>query len=210
MARYKTDFSKVETFDLKPEGEYEGVIKELKFRPPRQGKQYPQISVTCVVTGGDFDKQKAWQNLSFSPKALYRMVEFFQLFGIHKDDLKAISDIDDEDPDQVDDEGNILIEPVVNVLDEPVLFTISHSTFQGKTNEQATVTEWLGEGDLGGGPVEDDDEDEGSEADDESDEDDEDDEEEEAPRPVRRAAPARRETTPARKTTAEPRKRSFR
>lgn len=190
MPRYSVDFNDVETFDTKPEGEYEGTVEAVKFREPRSEGKHPQIALTLVITDGEFDDQRAWVNISLSPKALFRAKKLFDIFEV---DLSDALDFDTDDPDQIDDDGNILDGPLADLVGEPVIFTIAHETYRKEVQERALITEWLGQTTEAEPEPEPEDEPEAE---------DEDEEEAPAPRPRKRA--------PARAKTSKPKRRALR
>ena len=196
MGRYKVDFSEVEEFGNLNEGEYEGLVAKLVFREPKSKDKFPQIAAQLEITDGEFEGRMAFQNLSLSPKALFRVARFLRVFDIEPDVLDEI-DYDDatgeiEEPDDL-----------TWIIGEPVLFTVSHETYKKETQDRAMVTEWLGDN----GVDDDDDDDDPEEEDPEDPEDEEDEPEEEPEPPKKKAKPAaKKKTTAAKKATGTSKK----
>lgn len=88
-------------------GVYAAVIENLKYRPEvdakesRDGKpKSAQIAVEYTITEeGDFQGEKLWQNLHMTPKAMFRVKDFFDAFG--EDYAELV----------VDEETGIVLEP---------------------------------------------------------------------------------------------------
>jgi hypothetical protein len=128
------NFADVEQFEGLGLGSYVGHIEYIRYREPRQEGKFAQLSVCLVADEGEAKGEKTWQNLSFSPKALWRMAKFFGLFGIEGVDFD--SGIDPEDPFD-------LLDP--DLTGEPVEFTVSANPSPGYPNgTQTEVTAWLG------------------------------------------------------------------
>lgn len=132
MAKITVDFSDVETFESLGEGIYTGHIDYMRHRPAREAGKSDQLSVCLVCDEGESKGERTWQNLYFSPKAIWRMAKFFALFGIDSAEL----DVDDEEPYDV-------LDP--DLAGEPVLFSVKRDgTYNGQPSFKAEVVEWLG------------------------------------------------------------------
>lgn len=113
MAKIKVDFSKAESFDTLPEGTYDAVIEKIEYREPTNpNAKAPYLNVEYTIAGGEFDGRKVWEVLSFSPKGLFRMKDFFAAFGIDQDEAEL----------DVDEDSNLLLDP--DLADTPVTLTL--------------------------------------------------------------------------------------
>jgi hypothetical protein len=86
------DFDGVEDFDAIPAGVYPAVIEKLTYKDATEEGKFPQVSVEYTVTDPDYEGRKLWQNLSFSPKAIFRMKRFFDVFGEDYEELEVDED----------------------------------------------------------------------------------------------------------------------
>lgn len=129
-----TNFADVEQFEAIGVGEYEGHIEYIRFRAAASDDKSDQLSV-CLVSDEDATQgEKAWQNLYFTPKSLWRMAKFFGLFGVGEIDWD--NGLSGEEPFD-------LIDP--DLSGEPVRFEVkADGTYKGKPSFKTEVTEWLG------------------------------------------------------------------
>lgn len=134
MAGRKVNFADVERYTGLGEGTYTGHIEKINFREGKPGKS-DQLSVLLIADEGDNKGESAFQNLYFSEKSMFRMADFFELFGIEEADF----DWEDEPP-------HTLLDP--DLSGEPVVFEVVNDPYEknGKTVDsmKATVIEWLG------------------------------------------------------------------
>lgn len=101
------DFEGVEEFDVLPAGVYGAVVEKLTYRPELDADESPDgnpksasISVEYTVTEPeDMVGRKLWQNLYFTPKALFRMKAFFDAFDAEMAEL------------EVDEETGLVLSP---------------------------------------------------------------------------------------------------
>src|SRR5436190_19950679 len=56
-------------FEALPRGKYDVVVDEAEYKLSQNSSQ-PMWALVLVVEGGQYDKQKLFTNISFSPKAL--------------------------------------------------------------------------------------------------------------------------------------------
>lgn len=100
------DFDGVEDFDNIPAGVYPAVIEKLTYRPAlsesesKDGKaKSASVSVEYTVTDPEYEGRKLWQNLYFTPKAMWRAARFFKVFEV---DYRELT---------VDEETGIVTDP---------------------------------------------------------------------------------------------------
>ncbi len=129
-----TDFSTVEKYADLAAGEYKGHVEYVRFKEAKTADKSDQLSV-CVESDEEETKgARAWQNLYFSPKSLWRMAEFFDVFGITEIDWET--GLSDEDPFD-------LLDP--DLSGEPIVFrVIPDGQYRGKDSFKTEVVEWLG------------------------------------------------------------------
>lgn len=134
LPRGTTNFSEIEQFQALVEGEYEGHVEYVRFKDGSDRNKSDQLSVCLVSDEEDTQGEKTWQNLYFTDKSMYRMAEFFGLFGIESIDWDTA--ISDEEPFD-------LLDP--DLSGEPVRFAVyADGKYNGKPSFKAEVTEWLG------------------------------------------------------------------
>lgn len=82
------DFSDVEERDFTPlpRGRYAVEVTDCEIR---EGTEYPYLMVEQTVIEGDYTDRKLWDNMSFSPKALWRLKGFYRAIGASDDELSA-------------------------------------------------------------------------------------------------------------------------
>jgi len=93
------DFDGIEDFDNIPAGVYPAVIEKLTYRPAKEASESQDgkaksasVSVEYTVTDPEYEGRKLWQNLYFTPKAMWRAARFFKVFG---EDYREL-DVDEE------------------------------------------------------------------------------------------------------------------
>jgi len=112
----------------------EGHIESVRFREAADSSKSDQLSVTLESDEEDTKGARGWQNLYFSKKALYRMAEFFDIFGISEIDWEQ--GLSSEEPFD-------LLDP--DLSGEPVVFTVYRDDdYRGKPSYKCEVVEWLG------------------------------------------------------------------
>lgn len=101
--RIPLDFSAVEDFEALDGGVYSAVLEQMFWHEQKEGQKADQIEVKYTITEDDESKgTKLSQYLSFSPKALFRMRDFFEVFD---------ADIDEIVLDDVDEGKALILEP---------------------------------------------------------------------------------------------------
>jgi hypothetical protein len=191
VSRIKVNFGDVEGFDALPEGVYTATVEKIEYRPAKEAGKSPYLNVEYTVSEPEeFAGRKVWEVLSWAPKALFRMRDFFRAAGFEDDEY----DLD------VDEESGLLLDP--DLAGEAVEVTIENEIYNKKEVNRVVAVEFLNPS----GPEEDEEEEE--ETDEEGDGEDD---EEEAPAKKAPAKPAaktfRPTTTGAKKPPA---KRTFR
>ena len=93
------DFTDVETttFENLPRGRYLVNLKEIE---EREGSEYPYLAMVFEVTEGseeDHAGRKLFDNMSLSPKALWRLKLFLTAAGYSEEDLEGELELDPED-----------------------------------------------------------------------------------------------------------------
>lgn len=198
MPRVKVNFADVQDFEALPEGVYEAIVEKIEYREPKEQGKYPYLNVEYTITDEEFAGRKVWEVLTWNPKGLFRMRDFFAAFGYEQED----NDLD------IDDESNLLIDP--DFTGEAVELTIENEIYNKKEQNRVVAMEVLNP--PGEGTDDEEEEDEAPtppkktkkapepEEEEEDDEEEDDEEEEEAP-PPKKKAPVK---------TAAPEKRKFR
>lgn len=66
------DFTNVEDNDFAPlpDGIYNATLYDIEVK---QGKKYPYFKCEYRISNGEFEDRRVWDNLSTSPKALWRL-----------------------------------------------------------------------------------------------------------------------------------------
>ena len=100
MPTIPVNLADVEAFENLPLGEYEGEIKSITFKEPREEGKYPQLQAAYTVTDEEQLGRVSSEFISLSPKAAFRLKRWFAKFGLE----------DTENLD-VDDETNELVDP---------------------------------------------------------------------------------------------------
>lgn len=82
------DFSDVEERDFTPvpRGRYVAEVTDCEIR---DGNEYPYLMVEQTIIEGDYVDRKLWDNMSFSPKALWKLKGFYRAVGATDEDLTA-------------------------------------------------------------------------------------------------------------------------
>ncbi len=85
---YVVDFSDVEERDFTPipRGRY---VVEIVGAEINDGTSYPYLGMEYQVMEGDFAERKLWDNMSFSPKALWKLKGFYRAMGATDDEMAA-------------------------------------------------------------------------------------------------------------------------
>lgn len=130
MPRINIDFSAGGSFDVLPEGQYEATIDEIRYRDARAEGKFPQLAVVMTIAEGEFTGRKAFQNLSLSPAAMWRMANFFNLFGLEEQGADGLD---------YDEDTKLVTEP--DLSGEPVRIKIKHRMWQGEVQADVTVVE---------------------------------------------------------------------
>lgn len=93
------DFDGVEDFDNIQAGVYPAVIEKLTYRPAldetesKDGKaKSASVSVEYTITDPEYEGRKVWQNLYFTPKAMWRAARFFKVFDVDYRELTVDED----------------------------------------------------------------------------------------------------------------------
>ncbi len=109
--QYVVDFSDVEERDFTPlaRGRYPVQVTEAEIRP---GTEYPYLMVVFTTIEEEHGDRKLWDNMSFSPKALWKLKGFYRALGATQEQLATGSF--DVNPDELIGE-----EIIVQVAVEP-------------------------------------------------------------------------------------------
>ena len=90
------DFSDVEERDFTPvpRGRYVAEVTDAEIR---DGDKYPYLMVEQTVIEGEYADRKLWDNMSFSPKALWKLKGFYRALGATDEELSSAGfDVDPE------------------------------------------------------------------------------------------------------------------
>lgn len=131
MTKVKVNFGDVQDFDALPEGVYEAVIEKIEYREPKEAGKAPYLNVEYTVQDEEYQGRKVWEVLSWSPKALFRMRDFFRAAGFE----------DDEYDLEIDEESNLLLEP--DLTGESVELTIENEIYNKKEVNRVVAIEFL-------------------------------------------------------------------
>lgn len=93
---YVVDFSNVEERDFSPipRGRY---VVEITNAEIREGNEFPYLMVESTVASGDFADKKLWDNMSFSPKALWKLKQFYRGLSVSDEDLSTGFTVDPDE-----------------------------------------------------------------------------------------------------------------
>lgn len=85
---YVVDFGDVEErkFVILPRGRY---AVEIETAEVKEGNKAPYLAVTLRLLEDEYNNQKLWTNLSFSPNALWKLMEFYRALGASDEDLQS-------------------------------------------------------------------------------------------------------------------------
>ena len=131
MTRMHVDFPD-DNYEPVPVGDYVAEISKVELRAASGPGKFEKISVEFVIMEGPWASRRVWENLSFSPKALFRMRGFFALFGYNKAGLEF----------DVDDESQEIVEP--DLKGRAVGITVGHRDWEGQTKEDVEDVRPLG------------------------------------------------------------------
>lgn len=82
------DFSEVEERDFTPlpRGRYLAEVADAEIR---DGQEFPYLMVEFLIIEGDYIDRKLWTNMSFSPKALWKLKSFYRATDMTDEDLNS-------------------------------------------------------------------------------------------------------------------------
>lgn len=119
MPTIPLDFSNVESYDNLPLGKYEGSIDKIELRPANDPTKFDQLMASYLVIEGDLTGRKQSEFLSLSPKAAFRLKQWFDRFGL-ADEITGLD---------IDDDTNLLLDPdlvginiIFEVYEDPKLY----------------------------------------------------------------------------------------
>lgn len=92
------DFTDVEisVFDPVPGGRYLVNVTEAEIREGQESG-VPYLALTLNVIDGDYEGRKLWDNMSFSPKALWKLKGFLLASGYEEDDVAGEFEVDPDE-----------------------------------------------------------------------------------------------------------------
>lgn len=131
MGKVKVNFGDVQEMGAVPEDTYEAVIEKIEYREAKEKGKFPYLNVEYTITEGEFEGRKVWEILSWSPKALFRMRDFFAAAGYEDEEY----DLD------VDEDSNILLEP--DLTGEAVVLTVENEIYEKKERNRVIATEFV-------------------------------------------------------------------
>lgn len=133
MPKVKVNFADIEDFEALPEGVYSAVIEKVEYREPKEKGKAPYLNVEYTVSEGEFESRKLWEVLSWSPKALFRMRDFFLAFGFEDGAYEL----------DIDDESNLLLDP--DLVGYAVELTVENEIYNKKEVNRVVAMEVLSE-----------------------------------------------------------------
>lgn len=97
------DFSNVQDveFEVLPAGVYSTVISGAQVK---QGQNHPYLALELQIQDGDYSGRKVWDNLSFSPNALWKMKKLFSAL-----EMETTGNIEFEPEDLIGEEVAITL-----------------------------------------------------------------------------------------------------
>lgn len=121
MTTIKVDFSDVEQQDHSPikSGKYDVVIEDIEVRQA-EGKEHPYLNFKLMITDGEYEGRYLYAIGSTSPKAVWRLQEIFQSFGLEDDEYEL----------EVDDDTNQLLSP--DLIGEAAVATVRNQLYDGR------------------------------------------------------------------------------
>lgn len=133
MGKVKVNFADIQDFEALPEGVYSAVIEKVEYREPKEKGKAPYLNVEYTVSEGEFDGRKLWEVLSWAPKALFRMRDFFLAFGFEDGAYEL----------DIDDESNLLMDP--DLAGYAVELTVENEIYNKKEVNRVVAMEVLSE-----------------------------------------------------------------
>ena len=128
MPSLKVDFSEAESMEPLPKGDYECLIDEASVTTDVEEGKFPYIKLVLKVNeGGEYDGRLLWVYWSFSPKAMFRMIQDLTNMGFDVDPAGEL-DID------YDEESGMLLEPALVGL--PVQASVSQRPYENRMTNQ--------------------------------------------------------------------------
>jgi len=116
------NFADVEMYEIVPPGRYPAVVDKLEMRQ-KEGGAHPYLAWNFRISSGEEEGRHVFNNTSFSPKALWRLIPVLAAVGV---DYQAA-------PVQFeyDEESGVVTHPMV--IGNPVLLVVSNSKEGGAT-----------------------------------------------------------------------------
>ena len=110
-------------FETLPIGEYNCFVYELEGKI--SSNDNPMISITLKVTDGEYENRRLWTNATLTPKAWFKVEEFFDAVNYDMDNLPELAETPQEIVSAVQDD----------VLGTKVNAVVDHRTWNGKEQE---------------------------------------------------------------------------
>ena len=126
------NFADAEDMGPVDKGEYLVVVDEVEYRDAEtHEKEYDSLEWRLTITEpGDFEGRKLWFYNSFSPKAMFRMIETFENLG-YDVDPEGEFDLD------YDEDTMLIIDPELAGI--PAIAVVEPSTYNGKPSHSVAT-----------------------------------------------------------------------
>lgn len=113
-----------EGFELLPVGDYPCFVFDMNAGISDNNN--PKATVVLKVATGDHKGRQLWTNLTFTKKAWWKVVEFFNAVGI---------DLEKDLPKEVKDQYELVAAVKGDVLGTKVMARVNHRKWQGEDRE---------------------------------------------------------------------------
>lgn len=106
-----------------PVGDYNCFVFSLEGRESSTGN--PMIEVELKIATGEYEGRRQWTYLVLTPKAFWKVEEFFNAVSYDLDNL----------PDKVDTPEEVVAHIREDVIGEKVTITVNHREYQGEKRD---------------------------------------------------------------------------
>lgn len=116
-------------FETLPAGNYECFVFEMQGGMSQNDN--PKIDITLKVAEGDHKNRRLWTTITLTPKAWWKVQEFFDAVDYDFDNL----------PEEAETPQEIVAACKNNIIGERVKVVVNHRTWNGKERENVKKVE---------------------------------------------------------------------